>query len=173
VLAAWVVPQLTRQWQDHQKALEIQSGLVGSMSQWSSDAIISSRLRASRAPTATSQKELDASTHTWAVQSSIIASRLRAYFPDSDVGDRWSRYADGVTDYLQLVARVDPYRSLVVEQIRALGLSRTSPPVDWGVLERTNTGGDFVRSYTLLSFALLDRRDTLVREVLRAHPNGY
>ena len=173
MLAAWVIPQLTRQWQDHQKALEIQSGLVASMSQWTSDAIISSRLRASRAPTAASQKDLDASTHTWAVQSAIIASKLRAYFPESDVGDRWSRYADGVTDYLQLYARVDPYRSLVVAQIRALGLTGTSPAVQWDVLERTNTGADFVRSYTLLSFALLDRRDQLVRDVLRAHPNGY
>jgi hypothetical protein len=172
-LAAWVVPQLTRQWQDHQKALEIQSALVASMSQASSDAVISSRLRASHGPTVAEQKALDRSTRDWAVQSSIIASKLRAYFPTSDLGDRWSSYSDAVTDYLQLYASVDRYRPLVVEQIRALGLPRTSPAVSWDVLKSKNEGADFLQAYTLLSFALLDRRDQLVRDVLRAHPAGY
>lgn len=173
VLAALVIPQLTRQWQDHQKALEIQTGLVGSMSQTASDAVISARLLASRGPTSAAQGALERSTRSWSVQSSVIASKLRAYFPGTDIGDRWSAYADGVTDYLQLYASVDRYRPLVVAQIRALGLPRTSPPVRWDVLTARNSGPAFVQSYTLLGFALLDRRDQLVRDVLAAHPNGY
>ncbi|HEY6016136.1 MAG TPA: hypothetical protein VIU16_05060 [Gaiellaceae bacterium] len=173
LLGSVVVPHLTRGWQDHQKALEIQSGLVGSMSQTASDAVISARLLASHGPTSAAQGALERSTRSWAVESSVIASKLRAYFPGSELGDRWSAYADGVTDYLQLYASVDRYRPLVVAQIRALGLPATNPRVDWGVLTARNSGPAFVQSYTLLGFALLDRRDELVRDVLAAHPAGY
>src|SRR5439155_709944 len=39
LLGSWLLPQITRQWQDHQKALEIQTGLVSDMSTAVSSAV--------------------------------------------------------------------------------------------------------------------------------------
>ena len=43
LLGSWLLPQVTRKWQDHQKALEIQTGLVSEMSESASNAVATSR----------------------------------------------------------------------------------------------------------------------------------
>jgi hypothetical protein len=43
LLGSWLLPQITRKWQDHQKALEIKTGLVSEMSESVSNAVATSR----------------------------------------------------------------------------------------------------------------------------------
>jgi hypothetical protein len=177
VLVSLVIPQLTRQWQDHQKALEIQTGLVGSMSESSSDAVISGRMLASRLPQggpAATQRLYNDAVRSWSIQGSVIRAKLEAYFPGTGLGDAWAAYANALGNYLQLSASRDRYRPQLVAAIRVYApLPRTRPPVDWRVLATQDAGDRFQQSYTLLGFALLDRRDALVRAVLDEHPASF
>ncbi len=174
-LASLVVPQLTRQWQDHQKALEIQTGLVSSMSKSVSDAVVSGRMIASGVfPAGGSQLAYNVAVRSWSIESSVAGAKLEAYFPGTGVGDDWRSYGDAVTNYLLLTGKVDGYRPSVVASLRAYGeLPGTRPPIDWRALEARNAGAAFQQSYVLLGFALLDRRDTLVKRVLAEHPSGF
>ena len=47
LLVNWLIPQVTRKWQDHQKALEIKTGLVSEMSESVSGAVMTGRFLAS------------------------------------------------------------------------------------------------------------------------------
>jgi hypothetical protein len=175
VLVSWAIPQLTRDWQDHQKALEIQTGLVGTMSESVSDAVISGRMIASRLyPAGGAQPAYNAAVRSWSVQSSVTAAKLEAYFPTTGLGEDWRRYADVVADYLLLTGAVDGYRATVVAQVRLYpDLPRTRPPIAWKTLASSNAGAAFQQSFVLLGFALLERRDALVKRVLAASPSGF
>jgi hypothetical protein len=175
ILASLVIPQLTRQWQDHQKALEIQTALVSSMSESVSDALVSGRMIASGVfPAGGSQKAYNAAVRSWSIESSVTGAKLEAYFPGTGVGDDWRSYGNAVTNYLLLTGKVDGYRSSVVAGLRGYReLPGTRPPINWRALEAQNAGVAFQRSYVLLGFALLDRRDTLVKRVLGEHPSGF
>ena len=175
VLVSWAIPQLTRDWQDHQKALEIQTGLVGTMSESVSDAVISGRMIASRLyPAGGAQPAYNAAVRSWAVQSSVTAAKLEAYFPDSGLGEDWRRYGDVVGDYLLLSGAVDGYRPTVVAQIQHYpDLPRPQSPIRWTTLATRNSGALFQQSFVEVGFALLERRDALVKRVLAAHPSGF
>ena len=174
VLASLVIPSLTRQWQDHQKQLDIQTSLVGSMSSSVSDALVSGRMIASGVFATGVQGAYNDSFRAWQVQSSVDAARLAAYYPDVPIADDWREYATIVGNYLQLTTRVDGFRPGIVAQLRGYGaLPRTTPAIRWAALARRNSGGAFLDSYIALSFALGERRDELVREVLARRPNGF
>jgi hypothetical protein len=175
VLVTLVVPQLTRQWQDHQKALEIQTALVSSMSESVSDAVISGRMITSGLfPAGDAQRVYNTAIRSWSVDSSVASAKLEAYFPRTGLGEDWRRYGDVVGDYLLLTGAVDGYRPTVVAQIHDYGaLPRTRPPIRWSTLAARNSGAAFQQSYVLLGFALLERRDALVQRVLGEHPTGF
>jgi hypothetical protein len=177
VVASWVIPHLTRQWQDHQKALEIQSGLVAEMSKSSSDAIMTGRFissglygRASGDSRAT-QRAFNDGYRTWSVSSAVAASKLEAYFPGTKLGPAWRRYAMAVSDYLQLTTAPGPSRARELASIRAV--LPADPRVRWSVLARGSTAPGFAAGYAALGEALLTLRDDVVRRVLDASPSGF
>lgn len=169
LLVSLVIPKLTRQWQDHQKELEIQTALVGSMSKSASDAVISGRLLASGLYQGREwQRIYNNSIRTWSVDGSVAGANLQAYFPRSDIGAEWRAYVVVVTDYLQL-AGPSSSRTAQVDQIRSLvpGLR-----LRWRAIA-AGRGQAFQDGYRALGFELLNRRDVLIAEVLAGHPSGF
>src|SRR4051794_10500183 len=174
LLVAVVVPKLTKQWQDHQKELDIQTALVGSMSRSSSDAIVSGRMIASGVLAGGVQQAYNDTFRNWQIDSSIDAAKLSAYFPGSDIADRWRDYGNAVGNYLQLTTRPDTYRPTVIGQLRDYAaLPKTKPPIDWRALKAGNSGAAFQNGFILLALALGQRRDELVRDVLAEHLSGF
>jgi hypothetical protein len=169
LLVSLAIPQLTRQWQDHQRALELQTALVGSMSSSASDAVISARLLTGGLYTGGEwQRRYNAALRQWSIDSAVVKAKLEGYFPGSDVGEDWRRYALAVTGYVQIAApvagddlRIGPLAKLV-----------PAPGIDWRVLAQRNDRR-FQDEYGNLGFALLARLDTLVQRVLAAHPRGF
>jgi hypothetical protein len=108
LLGSWLIPQLTRGWQDHQKALEIKTGLVGRMSESVSDAVARGRFIAAGlvAPGA-EQREWNGAYRAWTTSSAAIGATLRAY-TGAEIGAAWQSYADAVTNFLLLSADTDP-----------------------------------------------------------------
>jgi hypothetical protein len=46
-------------------------------------------------------------------------------------------------------------------------------PISWRTLAARNSGAAFQQSHVLLGFALLERRDQLVKRVLAESPSGF
>lgn len=149
--------------------LQIQTGLVGSMSRSVSDAVVSGRLLASGLYQGRQWQQVYNDTiRSWSVDGSVTGANLEAYFPGSDIGTQWRTYGFVVGDYL-LLAAPSASRAEQVQEIRRYvpGLQ-----LDWAALVR-GRGQAFQDAYRDLSLALLDRRDVLIREVLAEHPSGF
>jgi hypothetical protein len=169
LLVSLAIPQLTRQWQDHQRALELQTALVGSMSSSASDAVISGRMLTGGLYTGAEwQRRYNASLRQWSIDAAVVKAKLEGYFPGAGVGEDWQSYGFAVTGYLQIAA---PVRGA---DGRIAGLKRLvpAPGIDWQVLAH-RADPRFQDEYGTLGFVLLTRLDTLVQDVLRAHPSGF
>jgi hypothetical protein len=183
LLGSWLLPQLTRGWQDHQKSLEIQTGLVSQMSESVSSAVATGRFIAAGLVAESStdpraeQRAWNDGYRTWTTESASIGAKLRAYV-GSGVGSEWQTFTYVVTDFLQLSAnvkrdsgRVEQVREIFTyrDRLKNVHLSRQ----DWLVLATTRSGAAFQSAYAELGRGLLARQDELVQRVLDSSVSGF
>jgi hypothetical protein len=182
LLGSLLIPYLTRSWQDHQKALEIKTGLVSEMSDSVSNAVATSRFvasglvqKASPDPHA-EQRAWNDGYQTWAARSAAIGARLQAYVGGGGIGSEWRSFANVVTDYIQLSANVGNSR---VDQVREILRYPALPKDvrlarrDWLTLATSNKGAAFQTAYAELGRGILERRDELVKRVLDSGVSGF
>jgi hypothetical protein len=185
LLINWVIPSVTRKWQDHQKALEIKTGLVGDMSESVASAVSTGRFLASgliaraSADSHAEQRAWNAGYRDWTTTSSAIGARLQAYLPD-DTGAQWRGFANVVTDFLLVSTHADPSRTAPsrVAQVEEIyryrsHLSVRPTPEGWITLARQSSGDAFQRAYATLAQGILARRDELVSDVLASPVSGF
>lgn len=94
LVTSYLVPALTRRWQDHQKELEIKVGLVDQISKATAELLIAVQFAELGAE---SQEKLDAAYRAWEIAGATIGGRLQAYFPGSKLLEEWRDLKDGVT----------------------------------------------------------------------------
>lgn len=131
-LSAWLVPAMTRQWDDRQKVHELKAGVVAEMASVSSQALLGGEAvwsgkehRSPRPPTA---RERTRAQDQWGLATLGLQARLHAYFPRSVVIG-WDVYAWAVDRFLD--AR-SPSASAVLEDAVHSGV-----PLDPHVREAT------------------------------------
>jgi hypothetical protein len=95
VLSAWLLPALTRQWDDRQKANELKVALVSDIAAASANAIgDAGQIRAE------GDRSLRArAVRAWAVATLELESRLRAYYPPELVV-KWRVFSYAIDRYL-------------------------------------------------------------------------
>jgi hypothetical protein len=112
LISTLIVPSLTQRWQDHQRALDVQTALVADISEASETFlqrlfIVKYRARALREPLAPSfsdkspsQQErefvaalsaADTAMEKWNVRAAVIGARLRAYYPRTSLQRDWQQ----------------------------------------------------------------------------------
>jgi len=181
LLGSLLIPSITRKWQDHQKALEIQTGLVSEMSQSVSSTVAGSRFIAEGLVARSSddprgeQRAWNDLYRRWTTSSASIGAKLDAYF-GSKVASDWQAFSSALTDYVQLSAVPGPGRESQVQQIfdyrsRLPGVRLSRP--QWILLARTRSGLTFQDAYGRLGFGLLARQNELVQQVLGSHVSGF
>jgi hypothetical protein len=183
LLGSWLLPQITRKWQDHQKALEIKTGLVSEMSQSVSSAIATSRfiaaglvLRSSSDPRA-EQKAWNDGYREWTTTSASVGAKLRAYFGLA-IGSEWQSFSYVVTDFLLLSSEPKPgsgraEQAAEIFRYKSLLGSVHLKPKQWRLLAETREGPAFQGAYAGLGRGLLARRDELVGHVLDSGVSGF
>lgn len=191
LISSYLIPSFTRGWQDHQKELELKSALVTDITQSSTSMLLTVRFAHYDEPG-------DAGTlnnpgwRVWQIQSAVIASRLRAYFPHTSLADDWTGYRDEVdvfnnasTDQKALwcahaallatspAAREDerqeggvPLKSPIHLDCNSVGVL----PVTTAVRSST---GDPEWEWSAVEREMYARRDELVKRVLDAHVNSF
>jgi hypothetical protein len=179
VLVYWLIPHFTRGWQDHAKILEVKTNLVADMSDSVGNATMTGRFiasgligKATDDPNAT-QRAFNDAYQKWTVESAVIASRLAAYFPGSDLASKWRSYSNVVTDFLQLSARGQraDRASQLVEVASYFPKLRKRGKAWWTAL--LEVGPTFQENYRDLSLAVLGERDMFVQSVLDSDASGF
>jgi hypothetical protein len=183
LLGSLLIPSITRNWQNHQKALEIQTGLVSDMSQAVSSAVANSRFIAaglvarSSTRSGAEQQAWNNVYRDWTTSGATIGAKIRAYFGPSVASD-WQAFTYALADYVALSAKPTSGsgRESQVEELYGyrnhLGgvrLTRTQ----WLLLAKTRSGDEFQNVYAELGRGLLARQDELVQQVLDSHVSGF
>jgi hypothetical protein len=180
VLVNFLIPNFTRKWQNHQKALEIKTGLVSDMGQSVSNAVMTGRFiagglvsRSSSDPRA-DQRAFNDGYRAWTTNNASIGAKLQAYV-GSDLGSQWRSFANVVTDYFQLSATPARGRKAQVDEVLAYsGLPAWAQmtPAQRSALIKSNSSTVFQDAYGQLGRGLLTRSDELVQGVLDSNVSG-
>jgi len=176
-ITAWLIPALTRQWQDQQRARELKASVVTRISRDTTDALILSsaitngrfqKLVSGEAPRVPRKlfNDLDLS---WERNRREIEAQLLAYFPGA-VRD-WRAYSQLVRSTYWLITnrkrgRTDTVRNLkqVLPPTLHRNVDRLEEPY-WNV-------PDFAprHAYFFVSRGLLQEKSAITNEILRADP---
>jgi hypothetical protein len=124
IISSLIVPWFFQVWQDYQKELEIKTDLVGKISEDVTRIIMSTQfllLTNDRGQIQTDEQhrelltELNEEYKQWEINSAVIESQLQAYFPQSDLANKWGSlkiysgsFSENVTDFYRLAALVAP-----------------------------------------------------------------
>jgi hypothetical protein len=120
LLTAWLVPAMTRQWDDRQKVHELKAGVVSEMASVSAKAMLGGEAvwaakEAAKEGSGLKPKPTDEErarvADAWGLSTLELGARLRAYFPRSVVRS-WEVYAWAVDRFLDASS---PSASAVLE----------------------------------------------------------
>jgi len=95
-LSAWLIPAMTRQWDDRQKEHELKAGLVSDMASVSARALLGGEAVWSGHPTARARGQFE---NDWELATLGLEARLGAYFPRSVVTG-WEIYAWAIDRFI-------------------------------------------------------------------------
>ena len=202
-LTAWLLPAMTRQWDDRQKEHELKAAVISDMASATARALVAGE---AIWPRQTPSPE-PASTHAWDVSALEIAARLGTYFSPSVVAS-WEIYAWAVDRFLDdhsdsAVAgltdavgtkKLDPAVAGAMAQLLAPGAGRTVPPTltfgpnllgtdaeDLATL-RTMLSPELAQDraafqglaeWTYLEKRILDLERAVAAQVLHSHATGF
>jgi len=157
LISGLLIPTITRRWQNHQKALEIKTQLVGELSKSIMEIIMGIQF-AHLGAKSQKQADFDKAYREWEIQSAVIGTKLQAYFPDTTIPDEWTGFSELVTGFYALEG-IDqdekPKFVFVSDFQKKLGLlldSEYQHQKDWGVLKN----------------GILKRKSELIQKILRA-----
>ena len=128
VLSGWLVPRVTRRWQDRRAALDVKVQLVERVSAAVTDLFTATQFAQVGAASQT-QADLDAAYRTWQRERAMVTSLLTAYFRDDDVHHAWVRCRTLVTAYYVQTGISERIRRSAYLAAVERGLAMT-PPVD-------------------------------------------
>jgi hypothetical protein len=180
-LINFVIPEITRKSENHQRALDVKTGLVGDMSEAVARALTASRLVATDVVRDGTTAHFNRGLQAWKEQQAKLGTELEAYFPGTGVGSEWKQYGQIVTDvYFLSGSGLEDRPRRVKRLLGALGTRgwcSAIPDSDWAAVKSENepaprTPG-FHQSYVRLNSCVLTRSDDLVQQVLRRTPSGF
>jgi hypothetical protein len=130
-----LVPYITNQWQNHEKELELKTSLVTRISEAVSRALTAAQFTNARLPAVVDYYQ---SYHDWETAHSAIGSYIRAYFPNTHLGEEWDEYANITTSLIRLSANNSmSEKEQLVGQIQEY-FSSCSNNINWNALLDVN-----------------------------------
>lgn len=154
LLSGWVIPRVTRSWHTHQKALEIKTELVSELSKSIMEMIMAVQYARLKAVGQT-QADFDAAYSKWEIASSVIGTKLHAYFPQTLIPGVWESFSERITDFYAIEGvPLNERRKFESELWKKLRQPGTLPEDDAGWLELKN--------------AILRRKGQILQSILEA-----
>lgn len=177
LISSYLIPMVTRRWQDHQQELQLKSDLVRQISESVTSIVVAVQFAEVGAASQT-QEDYDKAYREWETKSAVIGSSLRAYFPNTQIGTDWNAYSEIVGEVYALSATFDPtFRQGRLEQIRAYFPTDT---VDWDKLAKVQKRQvqsaeywEYEGAWFALRAQLLAKRDELVQRILNSRISAF
>lgn len=165
-----LVPYITNQWQNHQKELELKTDLVAEISDVVTRMILAIQF-AEVGATSFTQEDYDKSYSNFLVSSAIIGSKIRSYFPDTQLGKEWDTNSKIIEDLYALSGITNETRRLELLQKINTYLSTDSAPIELGLLVfKGNTPEEQLQWQTnwgKLRDKTLERKDNIIQAILK------
>ena len=170
LISNYLIPKITRRWQDHQKELELKTGFVSEISEIVVGIIMAVQFAEVGAASQT-QEQFDQAYRTWEVKKAIIGSKIRGYFPNTTLGKDWDEFSEIVSEVYALSGTTDEvFRQ---ERLDRLKEYFGTDAADWQSLVNLElkTSGfhnfqTFYRAWFSLRKQVLERKDALVQRIL-------
>lgn len=106
-MSAWLLPAVTRQWDDRQKARELKASLITEIASGTANALLASGQSISQALGTPPRGDHRAGSAAWIRTSFRIDAQLGAYFP-GPVRLLWSDYSSYMGQFLTIAAQISP-----------------------------------------------------------------
>jgi hypothetical protein len=166
----YLIPSITRQWQNHDKELEIKSELVQKMSE-SATSFIIVVTTVDFAPRYISNAELFKRYEAWEVERQAIASQIGAYFPKSQVSDEWDSFSEAVLNYFDFASLSASLRNLDLREQKLTKIERYLRErfPDLISFEKNKNDLHYQNALRLLEQKLLMRERQIVHHLLDSH----
>ena len=169
-LSSWLIPAVTRQWDDRQKAGELKAALVTEMATATGRAVLDAQTFTSESlgtrDSPSASAAADASVREWSVAALEIRARLDAYF-GSEAVEAW----DVVTNYVNATLSF-AYRRNDQDAVIPLRRFEPMPPGHLQELYSDFYDGEetVIRD---LALELLTQEERVAREILTMDVRGY
>jgi hypothetical protein len=103
IISSIIIPYYTRQWQDHQKELELKTNLSDEINKAVSDILVSADYKIS-APS----NDTVAILKNWDIAKAMISSKIKAYFSDIHIAQNWDNLSSAASGLYHIVYYLPP-----------------------------------------------------------------
>jgi hypothetical protein len=201
LLTAWLIPALTRQWQDQQRAQELKAAMVARIGRDTTDALVLSSfiangrfepVRDPKRPFRIPMKVFNDLDLNWERNRREISTQLEAYFSDRDLVKGWQSYGQLTRDTYFLITEREFNRRWTVTRLQRLLPARhrckiesLRDPFPTRTRARTQPASLAPQSrckpselknprinYFFVATALLEAKSNLTEAILHADPDG-
>ena len=170
IISNYLIPKITRRWQDHQKELELKTGFVSEISESVLGIVMAIQFAEVGAKSQT-QDQFDHAYREWEIKKAIIGSKIRGYFPHTELGPDWDEFSDIVSEVYALSGTRDKdNRDKRLNDLKNYFLADN---IDWsslGNLQLKENGfvqfQVFYKAWFSLRKSILVKKDALVQEIL-------
>lgn len=104
LVSSLLIPYYTRQWQDHQKELELKTDLSDQINKAISNMVTTARYNL--IPAIFTQKDYNTkwfnAYEDWISSSKIIGSRIKSYFSNDQILQNWNNLSSATTEFVGL-----------------------------------------------------------------------
>lgn len=201
LLTAWLIPALTRQWQDQQRAQELKAAIVTKIGRDTTDALVLSSfiangrfepVRDPKRPFHIPMKLFNDLDLHWERNRREIGAQLEAYFSDTEIAEEWRSYGQLTRDTYWLITQREFNRGWTVTRLQRLLPARhrckvesLRQPFPAGTRQRTEPPRSAPQApcepaelrnprsnYFFIATALLEAKSNLTEDILHADPDG-
>jgi hypothetical protein len=175
LISSWLIPGLTKQWQDHEKAIEIRTRLSSEVTESVIKLLLSVQFAERNA---IQQDKYNEAYQEWEIKRAVLGTQLRGYFHDPQLAVDWETFSEAVTTIYVLSGTWDePYRSQVIKKL----MSYYSPgATDWELLRhyelKRKSVQDFQRYFKAwwnLREATILKTGDFVKRILHSRTSTY
>jgi hypothetical protein len=100
LVSGLLIPQITNQWQNYQKEIQLKTDLASQISKAVASIIITSRLVQNS--NFVGHQDFGNAAKEWEISRATIGSQIQAYFPDVQIKQEWDNLSKAITEFVNL-----------------------------------------------------------------------
>ena len=192
IISGVLIPFFTKNWQNHQKSLDIKNDLVTEISKTVTTMMINVQYflentkKRSDGEQIEEQQKYNDNYKNWTIAKDIITSRLEAYFPTQNITQQWKKYTAVINDVyaLSTINEKSKRKDKINKIKKYLNTSKSETMTDqinWDMLEdRENAIKDgeifteeYLDNWWNLKKSILDAENVIIQDIIKKPIQGF